>query len=252
MNNSIYNGFPDAARELMENKTAVSSAEIDDCLNKCQLTEEQLKEFADAVVDKTVCSGIELSVRRMVCRARILNCVTLQKMSLISPYSVKRLEDIENGRIDYILPAECRFFNDLFGLSCQVSSPSILNEPSAGGCIVKLNDMESYTKYQQLDKYAEKHCIRKFEADDYPGMNDIVIEAAAEMIGYTFKGKLLLMVDELENEDQKRLSLCKMNDGSYLLLEPCESGYRSITGVCYEDTSVAWRLPLRQAILKTY
>lgn len=252
MSSTEYKDFPRAAVDLMKNGQKLSSAEIDECLNTCRMNKNQLKIFADAVVDRVVFSGNDLALRYAMCHARILNEITLYRMSLLSPYSVKHLADIERGNTAAVTPAECRFFNALLGLDFKPSVQYMLCETSGDGMLLPLSQMDSFSNLQNLSDYAERKCVKKFQNGELYGLNGIVIEADAEQIGLEYYGRVFMLVSELDEITAKHLSLCRMDDESYLVLQPVQNGFQNADGKVFGQERVLWRLPVRQLILKVF
>ena len=250
MDDTGSKNMPEAVVDLLKNSGTLSSADVDECLTKYPLSKEQLKAFADAVVEKVVCDGRELSSRRAFCRARISNAMTLLKISLISSFSLNRLADIENGNITSLTQAECRFFNDLFGISCIPSYTSFFSEPSDGGTILQLSQMSEFSNYQNLSDFAERNGTMKFKENECPGLSGVVIETDAEQVEFGYSGRIFISVSELNSGIQAELSLCRTTDGRYLLLKFTESGFCSARGECFSLDSFAWRLPVRQIVLQ--
>ena len=243
---------PELSEILEAGRGDISSA-IDAYISTHDMSAGELNTLAAVASAKLVRAGSDLGARRAICRIRIENGMTLQRLALSSPFSYSRLKDIEDGRFDLIRPAECRFFEDMFGVMIPISTLDVFCEPSGEGILLKLKDLDGFDNHLDLQEYADRHCTRRFCNGEIQGASGILIDCSTEEVGLPFPGRALLTIDELIYPEEDALYVCRFGEKKIMVLQYRSEKYCSLDGsVSLESEEIRWILPVKQLNCKIY
>ena len=242
--------FPAEIEDVIYGQGKVSSQTIDDFLSRITLSAGQLDAMADVLFDRVIFDGKEKAIRRGLFRGRVKNGMTLKALAAGSPFSCKRLEDIEAGNFQSLSSAECNFFSDIFGFACIPDTQQVFSEPDEDCVLLTLNHLSAYDGTGDFRKFAESACVRSFDRRELSGLSGVVVTCGNRQVGFPGDGELLMKVSEMEAEEEngEMLCLCSGIDSSFKVVSYKDNCRTALDGSRVDE--VSWELQIKKLIYR--